>query len=155
MDVSAARDLQLNVIMSPVGPYFKEGFKPIKLLADTDHVRAWPGGAAAHKIGAYVPSLNQNDDPRNYAPTIHAQSLAAKRGYNSILWLLNDKVTEAGTMNLFCLWRNHDNQVELITAPLDGLFPIFELFSLEQVAFCLASPDALLSTWPRNGMNLK
>ncbi len=36
---------KLFVISSPVGPYYPEGFNPIKLFADTQHVRAWPGGA--------------------------------------------------------------------------------------------------------------
>lgn len=56
----------------------------------------------------------------NYAPTIHPQTLAAERGYSQILWLLQDKVTEVGTMNLFCLWKTPEGELELITAPLDG-----------------------------------
>ncbi len=45
---------KLFVILSPVGPYFKSGFKPVKLLADTNHVRAWPGGAGNAKVCRYV-----------------------------------------------------------------------------------------------------
>ena len=36
--------------MCPVGPYFKDGFNPIKLYADTDNVRAWPGGTGNAKV---------------------------------------------------------------------------------------------------------
>lgn len=37
-----------------------------------------------------------------------------------ILWLFNDEVTEAGTMNIFFLWINKQGKKELVTAPLDG-----------------------------------
>ena len=36
--------LLLYVVTSPVGPYYASGFDPIKLTADTQYVRAWPGG---------------------------------------------------------------------------------------------------------------
>ena len=34
----------LYVILSPVGPYYKTGFKPVALHGTTAHVRAYPGG---------------------------------------------------------------------------------------------------------------
>eukprot|EP01112_Ceratiomyxa_fruticulosa_P014988 TRINITY_DN4356_c0_g1_i1.p1 TRINITY_DN4356_c0_g1~~TRINITY_DN4356_c0_g1_i1.p1 ORF type:complete len:402 (-),score=83.84 TRINITY_DN4356_c0_g1_i1:456-1661(-) len=98
----------LFVINSPVGPYYPTGFKAVSLLADDVNVRAWPGGAGATKIGA------------NYAPTILPQAEAAKKGFSQVLWLLNDYVTEVGTMNMFTLWKNKQGEVELITPPLDG-----------------------------------
>ena len=42
--------VRLFAIMCPVGPYFKDGFNPIKLYADTDNVRAWPGGTGNAKV---------------------------------------------------------------------------------------------------------
>ncbi len=42
------------------------------------------------------------------------------RPRSQILWLFNDEVTEAGTMNLFFLWVNKQGKKELVTAPLDG-----------------------------------
>lgn len=45
-------------ILSPVGPYYPEGFKPIKLLADEAHVRAWPGGTGDAKVGGYVNAVS-------------------------------------------------------------------------------------------------
>lgn len=42
---------KMVVICCPVGPYFPQGFKPIKILADTKFVRAWPGGAGECKAG--------------------------------------------------------------------------------------------------------
>jgi len=99
------------VICSPVGPYYPEGWKPVKLLADDVDVRAWPGGTGSFKLGA------------NYAIGIKPQVEAAKKGYTQILWLFgpNQAVTEVGTMNMFLFWRNKKGEKELITAPLsDG-----------------------------------
>jgi len=106
--VHAARDALLYVIMCPVGPYYPTGFKPVSLYADEVHVRAWPGGTGAYKMGG------------NYAPGILPALQVAEKGYSQILWLLDDQVTEVGTMNMFVYWINEQGQKELITAPLDG-----------------------------------
>lgn len=42
---------KLLIICSPVGPYFPEGFKAVKIFADSRYVRAWPGGAGESKCG--------------------------------------------------------------------------------------------------------
>lgn len=55
----------INVFLSPSAPYYPGGLKPIALYVDTDHVRAWPGGAGESKLGS------------NYAPTIRPQIEAA------------------------------------------------------------------------------
>ena len=44
----------LYVICCPVGPYFRTGFNPVKLLADPKYVRSWVGGTGDCKLGAYV-----------------------------------------------------------------------------------------------------
>jgi branched-chain amino acid aminotransferase len=102
--------LLLYVICSPVGPYYKSaGFSPIKLLASSvDQVRAWPGGTGINKIGG------------NYAGTMLAQQHAQQQGYEQVLWLLDDNVTEVGSMNVFFVLRdaNDPNKVELVTPPL-------------------------------------
>lgn len=101
----------LFVICSPVGPYFRSGFKAIRLLAENKYVRAWPGGTGAFKIGA------------NYGPTILPQIQAAERNFQQILWLFGpkDDITEVGSMNCFIVIKNKDGTVELVTPPLaDG-----------------------------------
>ncbi|EFA75841.1 branched-chain amino acid aminotransferase [Heterostelium album PN500] len=109
LGVSASNSALMFVIASPVGPYYPEGFKPVRLLADDRFIRAWVGGSGAFKLGS------------NYAPTIFPQLDAAKKGYSQVLWLLNDYVTEVGTMNMFVLWKNNQGELELITPPLtDG-----------------------------------
>jgi branched-subunit amino acid aminotransferase/4-amino-4-deoxychorismate lyase len=45
-------EAMLFVVLSPVGPYFPSGLKPIKLYVETENVRAFPGGVGNSKIGA-------------------------------------------------------------------------------------------------------
>ena len=52
--------------------YYKAGFKPIKLLANTADVRAWPGGVGNAKLGG------------NYGPTIAPATEAIKQGYEQV-----------------------------------------------------------------------
>lgn len=54
LGVGPAQSVKLYTILSPVGPYYPEGFKPVKLYADPEHVRAWRGGSGDSKIGAYA-----------------------------------------------------------------------------------------------------
>ena len=59
LGVAPATEAELFVILSPVGPYFSSGVKPVNLLADPNFVRAWPGGSGYSKMGS------------NYAPTLY------------------------------------------------------------------------------------
>jgi len=109
LGVHVPRSAKLFVITSPVGPYYKTGFKPVSLLADSDNVRAWRGGTGAYKLGS------------NYAGTIWPALQAEKRGFSQVLWLVEDQISEVGTMNLFFFWVNEAGEKELITPPLtDG-----------------------------------
>lgn len=128
LGVSASDRALLFVIGCPVGPYYKTGFAAVKLKATTEYVRAWPRGTGDAKIGG------------NYAPGLLPQLLAARQGYQQNLWLFGGNVylserkttklitissddhqlTEVGAMNLFILWKNEQNELELITPPLDG-----------------------------------
>jgi len=95
------------VILSPVGPYYRSGWKPVRLIADTKFVRAWPGGTGNSKVGG------------NYGPTVLSQKEAEKMGYNQILWLYgpDHQVTEVGTMNMFVAFQHKNGEKELVTAP--------------------------------------
>jgi len=99
---------KLFVVLTAVGPYFPQGFKPVKLYCDENVVRAWPGGVGDRKIGG------------NYAPGISITEKVNKLGYSQMLWLVNNYVTEVGTMNFFVFWKNEAGEEELITAPLDS-----------------------------------
>ena len=94
------------IIMSPVGAYYAEGAKPVKIWVEQEQVRAARGGLGAVKAGA------------NYAASLFAAQRARDRGYAQVLWLdaaEHRYLEEVGTMNLFL--RIGD---ELITPPLHG-----------------------------------
>ncbi|GAA95207.1 hypothetical protein E5Q_01863 [Mixia osmundae IAM 14324] len=111
LGVGACADILLFVICSPVGPYYKTGFKPVSLLATNNYVRAWPGGTGGYKLGS------------NYASGVVPQAQAAALGYQQILWLFgdDDQVTEVGTMNLFMAFDKGNGVTELVTPPLDDI----------------------------------
>mmetsp|Transcript_39345 Transcript_39345/g.95217 ORF Transcript_39345/g.95217 Transcript_39345/m.95217 type:complete len:390 (+) Transcript_39345:83-1252(+) len=109
LGLSSPTSLLMYVITSPVGPYYKSGFDPIRLTADTSYVRAWPGGTGNSKVGG------------NYAPTMKPQAEATESGYSQVLWLFgeNREVTEVGSMNLFFLIKDKaTGKPELVTPPL-------------------------------------
>ncbi|GMM28639.1 branched-chain-amino-acid transaminase [Martiniozyma asiatica (nom. inval.)] len=111
LGVHTPEESLLFVICSPVGPYYKTGFKAVRLEATDYATRAWPGGVGDKKLGA------------NYAPCVKPQLEAAERGYQQNLWLFGPEknVTEVGTMNFFCVLRDAaTGKKELVTAPLDG-----------------------------------
>lgn len=83
-------------MLSPGGPYFRSIAKAIPMLAVSETVRAWPGGTGGHKV-----ALNYSS---GFLPLRTAQS----QGYEQILWLLDDKITEAGAMNCFVCCARDD-----------------------------------------------
>eukprot|EP00038_Savillea_parva_P022949 m.39148 g.39148 ORF g.39148 m.39148 type:complete len:399 (+) comp5760_c0_seq1:106-1302(+) len=110
LGVGPAKEAMMFTILSPVGAYYAGGFKPVRVLADTHYVRAWPGGTGDAKCGG------------NYAATIVPQRLAMEKGCDQVLWLFGDnhQVTEVGTSNFFVHWVTPEGQEEIVTAPLDG-----------------------------------
>lgn len=109
LGLSSINKMRTFVVLSPVGPYFPEGFKPIRLYSDNSVVRAWPLGFGDKKVGG------------NYAPTLKVQRKGLQKyDCDASLWLLHDYVTEVGCMNIFAFWKNKDGEDELITPPLDG-----------------------------------
>lgn len=94
------------VICSPVGAYYKEGVKPIRILATDTHVRAVQGGLGETKAAA------------NYAASLSAQQEAERQGFTQVLWLDGVErrwIDEVGTMNI--MMKIGD---EIITPPLAG-----------------------------------
>jgi len=107
--IAPPESVLLYVITTPVGPYYKSGFNPVRLMTDTRYVRAWPGGTGAAKVGG------------NYAATMKPQVESAALGYSQVLWLWGEKeeITEVGAMNVFFFLINEETKrPELVTAPL-------------------------------------
>lgn len=96
------------IILSPSGPYFKEGFNPVDILVSTKFSRAAPGGTGEVKCGG------------NYAASLAATREAAKCNppCQQVLWLdaIHGKyVEEVGAMNILFVVDD-----EIQTAPLTG-----------------------------------
>ncbi len=94
------------VILSPSGPYFKEGFAPTKILVEDKYVRAAIGGVGEAKTAG------------NYAASLYAAVKAKKQGYSQVLWLdsLHKKyVEEVGAMNIAFVLDD-----VIYTSPLKG-----------------------------------
>ena len=92
------------VILSPVGAYYKEGMKPVKIRVEDKYVRAAEGGTGGAKTGG------------NYAASLLAAEEAHAAGFTQVLWLdgVHRKyVDEVGTMNI--MMRIGD---EVLTPPL-------------------------------------
>lgn len=67
---------KLYCVISPVGPYFPSGFKPVKVYCNTENVRAGPGGVGQFKVGG------------NYAPTVMPNKKCEQLGFNQTMWML-------------------------------------------------------------------
>ncbi|XKL61311.1 hypothetical protein PGB90_008368 [Kerria lacca] len=111
LGINVSSKALLYVIMSPCGAYFDSGFKPVRLYADPNYVRAWIGGTGDAKIGS------------NYGPTIHVQQKAENAGCQQVLWLYgpDEQLTEVGSMSIFAHYINDKGEHELLTPPLNGL----------------------------------
>ena len=109
LGLTQCSEAMILVLMSPVGPYFKSGFVPIKLSVDGKYIRAWPGGTGNIKYGG------------NYGSTVISQREASQGGASQSLYVydVEEYVTEAGTMNIFFLWTNTEGVKELVTPTLD------------------------------------
>ncbi len=106
LGVRASHTYRFSIILSPVGPYYAEGFNPVKIWVSEDHVRAVVGGVGEAKtIG-------------NYAASLLAGDKAHQEGYTQVLWLdgvTRKQIEEVGAMNIFFVIGD-----ELITPALSG-----------------------------------
>jgi branched-chain amino acid aminotransferase len=106
LGVKPSDEFLFYIILSPVGPYFREGFSPVRIYLSTEYVRAVRGGVGFAKTMG------------NYAASLFAGTKAAEVGYSQVLWLdaLERKyLEEVGTMNIFVKFDD-----ELATPPLSG-----------------------------------
>jgi branched-chain amino acid aminotransferase len=106
LGVRRSESYKLMVILSPVGAYYPEGFKPVKILVQDDHVRAVRKG------------LGDCKTPANYAASLYAGEEAKEKGFTQVLWLdgVEQKyIEEVGTMNIFINFKN-----EVATPGLNG-----------------------------------
>jgi branched-chain amino acid aminotransferase len=97
--VKPATEYMFMLFVTPVGPYFKTGFKPVDLIVEEHVDRAAPLGVGDVKVGG------------NYAAGIRATMAAKKAGYTEVLYLdAKEKryIDESGPANFFAI--NGDGQ---------------------------------------------
>ncbi len=118
--VKPAEEYLFMVFVTPVGPYFKEGFKPVAIEVVRDMDRAAPLGTGRYKVGG------------NYAAGMRASERAHQGGFASVLFLdaLEKKyIDEAGPANFFGIKNN-----TYITPQSESILPSITNMSLEQIA---------------------
>ncbi len=92
--VKPANEYMFIVFVTPVGPYYKEGFKPISVIVDRRHDRSAPLGTGNIKVGG------------NYAASLLSGEEAHRQGYPSVLYLDSKEkkyIDESGAANFFAI----------------------------------------------------
>ena len=106
LGVHAVHNATYIIIASPVGSYYKEGLNPVKIMIESDDVRAVRGGTGEAKCGG------------NYAASNRAGQRAEEKGYSQVLWLdgVHRKyIEEVGAMNVMFKING-----EIVTPMLSG-----------------------------------
>ena len=96
--VKPAEEYTFMVFVTPVGPYFKTGFKPVNLIVEDEYDRAAPNGVGDIKVGG------------NYAAGLRASLRAKERGYTEVLYLdAKEKkyIDESGPANFFAITKDN------------------------------------------------
>ena len=118
--VKPATEYTVAMFVTPVGPYFKTGFKPSKICLCRQYDRVAPKGTGRYKIGG------------NYAASLAAGELAHEKGYSAMLYLdPKDKLylDECGPANFFGILDG-----KYITPKSDSILPSITNLSLRQLA---------------------
>lgn len=113
LEVRASRAYLHYIILSPVGPYFAGGFKPVGVYVSDDYVRTVRGGTGEAKT------------PGNYAGSLVGTEKALAAGYQQVLWLdavERKYVDEVGAMNIAFVYAGaHIRTPALSGAILPGI----------------------------------
>lgn len=118
--VKPAQEYQFRMLVTPVGPYFKGGAKPITICV-SDFDRAAPRGTGHIKAGL------------NYAMSLHAHEYALHHGFDENMFLdpaTRTFVEETGGANFLFVTKDG----ELVTPKSDSILPSITRRSLSYVA---------------------
>lgn len=118
--IAPATEYLFVVFATPVGPYFKEGFKPTSMAIMRGYDRAAPLGTGAIKVGG------------NYAASFKSDAIARQKGYSAVLYLDSKEkkyIDECGLANFFGIKGN-----TYITPESTSILPSITNMSLIQIA---------------------
>ncbi len=118
--VKPSTEYLLLMFVTPVGPYFKDGFKPTPMAIMRSYDRAAPLGTGTIKVGG------------NYAASLKSGHIAHEKGYSAVLYLdAKEKkyIDECGPANFFGIKGN-----TYITPKSSSILPSITNKSLMQIA---------------------
>lgn len=118
--VKPASEFLFLVFVTPVGPYFKEGFKPVNIVIERDTDRAAPMGTGHVKVGG------------NYAASLPGLEKAHNAGFSTVLYLDSKEkkyIDECGPANFFAIKNN-----TYITPESHSILPSITNMSLMSLA---------------------
>jgi branched-chain amino acid aminotransferase len=118
--VKPANEYMFMVFVTPVGPYFKEGFNPVKIAIEKNSDRAAPLGTGNIKVGG------------NYAASLRGIMRVVKAGFGSPMYLdAKEKkyIDEIGAANFFGIKNN-----TYITPKSDSILPSITNMSVMTLA---------------------
>ena len=118
--VKPADEYCFMVFVTPVGPYFREGFNPVNIQIVRDYDRTAPKGTGQYKVGG------------NYAASLRAGERANKEGFSSVLFIDSKErryIDEAGPANFFAIKGN-----KYITPLSETILPSITNKSLMELA---------------------
>jgi branched-chain amino acid aminotransferase len=118
--VKPGKEYTFLVFVTPVGPYFKEGFKPGNIMICRDFDRAAPMGTGNIKVGG------------NYAASLNSLEKAHELGFGTVLYLDSKErkyLDECGPANFFAIKGN-----SYITPESQSILPSITNKSLQSLA---------------------
>lgn len=118
--VKPADEFCFLILVTPVGPYFKSGFKPTNICLMREFDRVAPRGTGRWKVGG------------NYAASLQAGEKAHELGYSAVLYLDPKEkkyLDECGPANFYAIKDN-----TYITPASDSILPSITNQSLMQLA---------------------
>lgn len=118
--VKPAKTYMFVVFVTPVGPYFRDGFNPVDIMICRDFDRAAPLGTGCYKVGG------------NYAASLTSIKLAHDNGFATTLYLdAKEKkyIDEAGPANFFGIKNN-----TYVTPKSNSILPSITNMSLIDLA---------------------
>lgn len=118
--VKPSREYLFMVFVTPVGPYYKAGFTPVRLRVEEKIHRAAPGGVGDVKAAG------------NYAAGMRATVAAKEAGYAEVLYLDctdNCHIDESGSSNFFAIRGD-----TFITPASSSILPSITNLSVRRIA---------------------
>lgn len=118
--VKPSKEYLFMIMVSPVGPYFKEGFKPTNICIMREFDRVAPKGTGRWKVGG------------NYAASLEAGERAHELGYSAVLYLDPKEkkyIDECGPANFFAI-----KDGKYVTPASESILPSVTNKSLQQIA---------------------